>query len=89
MSLSGTATQWTILNPVLAVGEIGYETDTGKTKKGDGVTPWASLAYDGTTYPKGAPVTDANGNSKSVKYIQIQCDEKTVNMQAGSGTTKN
>lgn len=29
------------------------------------------------------------GNSKSVKYIQIQCDEKTVNMQAGSGTTKN
>ena len=65
MSLSGTATQWTILNPVLAVGEIGYETDTGKTKKGDGVTPWASLAYDGTTYPKGAPVTDANARANS------------------------
>lgn len=32
-------------NPVLAVGELGFETDTGKTKRGDGVTAWNVLPY--------------------------------------------
>jgi hypothetical protein len=41
----GTATQWTNANPVLAAGEIGFETDTGQFKMGDGVTAWSGLAY--------------------------------------------
>ena len=41
----GTASQWTSANPTLASGEWGFETDTGKTKIGDGTTAWASLAY--------------------------------------------
>lgn len=41
----GTASQWTSTNPVLASGEFGYETDTGKGKIGDGTTAWASLGY--------------------------------------------
>jgi len=41
----GTASQWTSANPTLADGEIGYETDTGKLKIGDGVAAWASLSY--------------------------------------------
>ena len=41
----GTASQWTSANPVLAAGEWGLETDTLKTKIGDGTTAWASLAY--------------------------------------------
>ena len=32
----GTAAQWTGANPTLAAGEIGYETDTGKFKIGNG-----------------------------------------------------
>lgn len=39
-----TAANWTSANPVLAIGEIGYETDTGKFKIGDGSTAWSSLA---------------------------------------------
>jgi hypothetical protein len=31
---------------VLLKGEVGYETDTKKTKRGDGVTAWNSLPYD-------------------------------------------
>ena len=42
---SGTASAWTTVNPVLNQGEIGYETDTGYTKKGDGSTAWNSLEY--------------------------------------------
>jgi hypothetical protein len=42
----GTAAEWTSANPTLAAGEIGFETDTGKSKTGDGTTAWTSLAYD-------------------------------------------
>jgi len=41
----GTADQWTSANPILAVGEMGYETDTKKFKYGDGLTAWATLPY--------------------------------------------
>lgn len=40
-----TAANWTSTNPVLALGEAGLETDTGKIKYGDGSTAWSSLAY--------------------------------------------
>lgn len=40
-----TAANWTSVNPVLAAGEMGVETDTNKFKFGDGVTAWSSLAY--------------------------------------------
>jgi hypothetical protein len=41
----GTAEQWTTANPVLAAGEIGFETDTNQFKIGDGVNLWAALSY--------------------------------------------
>ena len=41
----GTAAEWTSANPVLEVGEPGFEPDTGKSKIGDGVTAWTSLGY--------------------------------------------
>lgn len=41
----GTATQWTTANPVLGAGEIGFETNTGKFKIGDGSTTWTNLEY--------------------------------------------
>jgi hypothetical protein len=47
----GTAAAWAAGNPVLALGEQGYETDTKKRKVGDGVTAWTSLPYDTATSP--------------------------------------
>ena len=41
----GTASEWTTANPTLAAGEIGFETDSGKFKIGDGTTAWSSLNY--------------------------------------------
>jgi len=41
----GTATQWTSANPILAAGEIGFETDTGKFKMGNGSSAWSALSY--------------------------------------------
>ena len=47
----GTEAQWTTANPVLAAGEIGFETDTNQFKMGDGVNTWSDLTYfiDATT----------------------------------------
>lgn len=47
----GTAEQWTGANPVLAAGEMGWESDTNKFKIGDGVNSWSNLEYfqDGST----------------------------------------
>lgn len=41
----GTAAQWTAANPVLAAGEMGIETDTNRSKYGNGTTAWNSLSY--------------------------------------------
>jgi len=41
----GTAAQWTAANPVLAAGEIGFETDANKFKIGNGSSTWSALTY--------------------------------------------
>lgn len=48
----GTATEWTVFNPILLDGEMGIEyPDSGlgtglvKIKFGDGITPWLDLEY--------------------------------------------
>jgi hypothetical protein len=41
----GTATEWTTANPILAAGEFGFETNTGKFKVGNGSSNWTALKY--------------------------------------------
>ena len=41
----GTAAEWTSVDPTLAAGELGVETDTRKIKIGTGNTAWTSLSY--------------------------------------------
>lgn len=40
-----TAANWTAANPVLAAGEVGYESDTKQVKVGDGSSTWSALPY--------------------------------------------
>jgi len=44
-TIRGTAAALAATNPVIADGQIVYETDTRRFKVGDGVTAWNSLAY--------------------------------------------
>ena len=41
----GTAAEWTQANPVLPLAAIGYESDTGRVKIGDGISDWNTLEY--------------------------------------------
>ena len=40
-----TSSNWTSTNPILAAGEIGFETNTGKFKIGNGSSVWSALDY--------------------------------------------
>lgn len=48
-----TSIRWTAINPVLAMGEPAYETDTGKQKIGDGKTAYKLLPYKLEVGPQG------------------------------------
>lgn len=67
-----TAANFTATNPVLAAGEPGFETDTGKLKIGDGSTVWASLAYINaaalvsSVFGRAGAVVAANGDYEGV-----------------------
>jgi hypothetical protein len=54
----GTASQWTTADPVLNAGEIGYESDTGKFKIGDGTNHWDDLNYFLDAVDQGGSITD-------------------------------
>ena len=41
----GLSTNWTSVNPILAAGEAGFESDTLKIKIGDGTSHWNDLGY--------------------------------------------
>lgn len=44
-SRRGLSSAWASVNPILAAGEPGFETNTYKLKIGDGTTPWNDLKY--------------------------------------------
>lgn len=41
-----TSTNWATANPILLEGEIGYETNTGKVKIGNGTSNYNTLSYN-------------------------------------------
>lgn len=59
-----SAANWTTANPVLDSGELGFETDTGKVKIGNGSTAWGSLAYVSTDLSSviAKSIVDAKGD---------------------------
>jgi hypothetical protein len=64
------ANQWT--NQVLSAGEVGYETDSGRFKIGDGLTAWDSLEYaalTSTDFVAGSGVTLSSGTNGSTLTI--------------------
>lgn len=57
-----TAANWTSANPTISQGEMGYETDTGQLKFGDGTTEWTALEYFGTDSTSTLEGVLTNGN---------------------------
>lgn len=65
-----TAANWTSTNPTLANGEMGYETDTTKSKMGDGSTVWTSLGYHVDPTASGASTVKVSANDTTAGYLE-------------------
>ena len=90
-----TAAQLAAQNPVLKNRQLQFEGDTGKAKRGDGVTRWNSLPYvvgtDGkaatvkvgtvTTLQPGQPATVNNSGTENAAVLNFGIPQG----QAGSG----
>ena len=81
----GTSAQWTATNPVLADGELGFETDTKKGKLGNGVDTWSVLTYSFTGV---ATVFIDQLNSASAKATPVDTDKFAISDSASGNTLK-
>lgn len=74
-----TAANWSTINPVLALGEMGVETDTNKFKFGDGTTPYNELPYaageGGGTGGSGTIITSRDGD---ITYNKLALGEGLI-----------
>jgi hypothetical protein len=64
-----TSSNWSTANPTLALGEIGFETNTYQVKIGDGTTAWNSLGYIGKLMPNGTVVGTSDTQTLSNKTL--------------------
>lgn len=70
-----TAAQWAASTRVLLAGELGYETDTGNAKIGNGTATWATLPYLGTGGGGGGG--GATGGDAAAPYGRVFLDSFT------------
>lgn len=66
-----TAANWTAADPTLLAGELGYETDTGKWKIGDGSTAWTSLAYEPWSEISAHPLATADIANNAITSAKL------------------
>ncbi len=79
----GTAAEWNAANPILALAELGLETDTNKMKAGDGVTAWSALTYlAGEADGGGGAVESVNG-----RIGQVVLDKTDVGLGVVDNTS--
>jgi len=45
----GSSSEWMLINPILSIGELGFEIDTNKLKIGNGSDTWNNLKYIGSS----------------------------------------
>ena len=73
-----TAENWTNANPVLLKGEMGVETDTGKTKIGNGTDNWTTLKYSGVDEDTIKGIIDKNRDN----FTPVEATEEEDDAQA-------
>ena len=89
-----TKANWAARNPILLPGEIGFETDTGNQKIGNGVEGWNKLHYYGSPGHWGEFSSNANQSAiadtpTEVTYTNTDAAGDGVRIELGSRITVN
>jgi len=79
----GTAARWAAKNPLLLAGEEGYETDSRRSKVGDGLTRWNSLPYKSAD-TTGHGANHAAGGSDPISIQASQVSDFTAAVAAAA-----
>ena len=79
-----TAANWTSVNPTLAAGEVGFETDTRLTKVGTGSATWTALPYTATSIADGSITTAKLASTASIGLV----NSKSFMVQTTQPTTR-
>ena len=84
-----TRANWAARNPILLSGEIGFETDTGNQKIGNGIQGWNKLHYYGSPGHWGEFSSNANQSATAntpteVTYTNTDAAGDGVRIELGS-----
>lgn len=71
-----TKARWAEVNPILAEGEIGLETDTNNIKMGDGVHTWNELEYGVGIENITSELGDSENLAASQKLVKVELNKK-------------
>lgn len=88
----GAAATWESKNPVLAAGELGYDTTNKRTKIGDGVTPWNDLDWFAVkkkpTFAESdwAEIAEISKSGAAATTFKVG-DERTIELTTGEEVT--
>ena len=96
-----SAADWASINPVLADGEVGLETDSGLVKYGNGSSAWSDLQYTtaasvrtkvqnatGSSIPKGSVVYISGANGDNPLITLADADSEVTSSKT-LGITEN
>jgi hypothetical protein len=82
-----TSAQWSIDNPVLAEGVTGFESDTRKSKVGDGSSDWNSLPYNSGVNVEESVLDSTERlalNTSAGTYVEQQDNPNVIYFQTGA-----
>jgi hypothetical protein len=79
----GTAARWAARNPLLLAGEEGYETDSRRSKVGDGLSRWNDLPYKSAD-TTGHGANHAAGGSDPISIQASQVSDFSAAVAAAS-----
>lgn len=87
---TGSATQWAASTRILAVGEPGVETDSGRIKIGDGTNLWSALPWSGAAIGKSSTngALTINGADVAVYVLPTVTSDTLGGIKSASGTGK-
>jgi hypothetical protein len=85
----GTAAEWTSVDPTLAEGEMGIETDTNLFKIGNGNDSWTELPYGGLRgYSGSSGFTGSVGNIAVANVLYVSKSGNDSNSGTALNTSK-